>query len=197
MGQGFSIKSLDALEAYNKRISFLDEHNLSEEYIATEEKLRNMYKLYYKNVYENIDDNKEILLKLREEYKVIFQDDGILDFESNNLASDPSVDVSIFEKFFNYKWILYGAGFLGQKIYAAYKKYELETFLFCVDNYWQNYKHIDMQVKPIDRILDASYDFILVGINDSKVAMQVKNNLMSWGVTDDKIILKQIINVKY
>lgn len=93
------------------------------------------------------------------------------------------------------KVIIYGAGKFGKSLYRKIKYTTDKKIVKWVDKNYKNYKiH---RVSSINEINSIEYDNIVIAILDESIAMSIKNQLISSGVKEEKIIWINLVNIWY
>lgn len=180
MNSAFSIKRLDALEAFKSRLDFLREKQLWEAYEATLRTriylIERSYFLLKKNAEDSLDVCNKLLVEKEEMEKLL-----------NAFESDKP---QMLQKYINRKChiVLYGAGALGQTCYQQIKANQWGMVVGWVDNSWNEIKETEYPIKPVDTVLEIQFDYILIAIKNKEMREEVAANLMSWGVPEKKII---------
>lgn len=86
------------------------------------------------------------------------------------------------------KVILYGAGEVG-KAYHTHIRIEPEVELVLwVDKNYKEYRKKGMDVCAVDRIEQMEYDFIIVAVWHKELYMEIRKELLSLGVDEEKIL---------
>lgn len=187
MGKGFSLKSLDGLEALKERINYLENIHLNKEVIATKKKLAREYLSDYNQIREYFPNENLILQTLKEEYEYYFG--GNIEDE-NRLVLQDTIDISDekLSQFTEKPWILYGAGNYGKQVYKRLLNDSLEgTLDLWVDNFWYIHRKGGYPVQPLDRLIMQNNKKVLVAVKNYETFIEIKNNLLAWGFDRDNI----------
>ena len=87
------------------------------------------------------------------------------------------------------KIILYGAGAAGQYYFRENQSSEF-VIMFAVDQNYEQYQHLAMQVYPIEKIVETDYDYVVISIQNSEIQKDVKRLLLdTYGVKSSQILL--------
>lgn len=81
--------------------------------------------------------------------------------------------------------VLYGAGEVGKTFYAQIKHSKYCQIVLWAD---KDYLNKGMGIKSPNKINTINYDMVVVAINDSNIAEQIRNDLITKGVDQDKIV---------
>lgn len=215
MGKPFEKKRLERLDAYEEKIEVLKKHGMIRAY---EWLIITYYRLLwetYAQVKANIPDCEAILedISLRTaQYK-----DAISNLEDMNIIdksrifypyADEQTRRLLIGKYGS-EWLyrrreafvfpfhrmekgkkiaLYGAGEVGkafclQLITTGYGKITL-----WVDERWRTISKQLRDVRPVDAVLRSEYDVLVIAISNPEFAAEIKDNLIYWGVSEQKIV---------
>lgn len=86
------------------------------------------------------------------------------------------------------KIILYGAGELGEKYKKQLASRPDIEFLSCIDSLYQSMTREDFLVEPPQNIKNYDFDYIVITIKNKDKAMQIKKELVSQDIKEEKII---------
>lgn len=89
---------------------------------------------------------------------------------------------------------LYGAGKIGQNYYMQIKKWNVCQIAIWVDKQWEIYQEKGFDVSPVTALLEENYDFIVVAVLEEKVSKDIKVQLTTMGINEDKILWKAPIS---
>lgn len=222
MGKRYDVARLDSLEAHKLKKDFFKEQGLDDAYKSTLIIYYNDLWVHFELVKKYIDNAKNILDKISAEAESVKQEilslPGLSKLELLRIVykhltpSESEHYTSIYgdrimhgngtDYLFPYNQIpryakiaLYGAGRMGM----AYAR-QIQDTKYCeisiwVDNYLAVIPRMEYGVETIDALLRYPYDYVLVAIINPRVAQEIKNNLISWGIPEEKIILKDVYNV--
>ena len=85
--------------------------------------------------------------------------------------------------------IVYGAGKVGKDYIRQIVKENLCNSVIWVDRDYGNKENfLGMKVEPISRIKEVDSDYIIIAINNTKMLVDVKENIEKDGINSDKII---------
>lgn len=85
---------------------------------------------------------------------------------------------------------IYGAGQVGNSYYRQIREFNFAKVVAWVDNSWKNYKGREVPVRPIDWLLQCSFDYLIIAIQNEIIVNEVIDNLVSWGIDNNKIIFE-------
>ena len=105
----------------------------------------------------------------------------------------PHDDFSIFDKdYYNKDVVVYSAGTFGQQIVSRIKESRhCNVVLWIDDDYWE-YRRCVLDVDPVEKITQTSYDYVLIATVDAFVAQKAKNRLLDLGISDGKILTASV-----
>ena len=86
------------------------------------------------------------------------------------------------------KIAIYGAGIVGKEYVKQIRNSGWGEVVLWVDNAWKNYVKEGFGVEPIDALLKCEYDCVVIAVRAQKIANEIKENLLNWGVDENKII---------
>lgn len=90
--------------------------------------------------------------------------------------------------------ILYGAGKVGKSYWELFRNMqELENIIW-VDKVWEKCQLQGMPVHPVEKIMEVTYDYILLAVAKDELANEIKEELLSMGVQKEKILWKKPIS---
>ena len=85
--------------------------------------------------------------------------------------------------------IVYGAGKVGKDYIRQIVKENLCNSVIWVDRDYGNKENfLGIKVEPISRIKEVDSDYIIIAINNTKMLVDVKENIEKDGINSDKII---------
>ena len=181
MGNPFSVKRLDALNAYRERSFFLKENGLESEYQSTLNILFNRIQMDCTLLRENTKDCEDICtywMKEREKIGEILKE--LMSLENQMIKNCKYPPDS--------KIVLYGAGRWGRICYKWICRKQYGEIVGWVDNAWSSLKDMDFSIMPVDTLLRIKYDYVLIAIKEKLLQEEVIQNLMSWGIPRSKIL---------
>lgn len=182
----FNIRQLDVLEAFKGRVKFLEENKLYSDYYITLTKLINLIEKYYILVKDNISNCRNICCELLKEEEDFKKKLSMSITEEKNLQYQEMVKRHSFTK--ETRIVLYGAGKWGYRYYQLINDNQCGKIVGWVDNSWYSIEY-EIPVTPLDSLLKITYDFIIIAIESETVQEEVFNNLISWGIEQEKILL--------
>lgn len=87
------------------------------------------------------------------------------------------------------KIILYAAGSVGRAYYEQLKNHVEYEVVLWVDRNWHSLGKIDeVELKPVERILQIEYDYILISVEDYESAQEIMKLLEKIGIDRRKMI---------
>ena len=153
-------------------------------YISEDRFFHNLYK-FYNYLIEHLDDQfmPQIemyylkMLNLRKRY--------YLNIVENDMVYFP---IDIFEQ--DSKFVLYGAGNYGNRVYELYKKTGMGRLVMWVDKNYQLIQR-DVPILPPSNIDEAVYDYILIAVCSALMAEEIRIELVKMNIPKEKIIWKK------
>lgn len=103
-------------------------------------------------------------------------------FVERKIVKDPFV---VPKNLLNKQLVLYGAGNRGKQIYRKFNK---RNIVLWVDKNWKDKTSEGLNIKPIESISDAVYDFIIITVENERIVREIKNNLLKMGIAEEKIL---------
>lgn len=130
----------------------------------------------------NIFAMMEIQLNQYIKYYMILRNIQVFDIEKDKVLM-PYGSIPIGSKI-----ILYGAGGVGQQIYRYLYESNKVEIIGWLDKNFEEYQRQNYDVKSPKDIVEWNYDFVLIANINNKVADAIKNDLISLGVEQEKIL---------
>lgn len=87
--------------------------------------------------------------------------------------------------------VLYGAGRVGQSYWKCLKNGEYVTLVAWVDSDYEEKRWSQWDVESPEAIKHRAYDYIVIGVSDEKTALEIRQNLLEFGIDGQKIIWKK------
>ncbi len=185
MGRGFSIKNLDVLDALKERMVFLKDKGLLEEYESTYKQLL----AKYRQCYSLLDNISPQYIEAKKILKKEFEDISNEKITEKQERDIPVFKPEIFDEYFKEDWVLYGAGEYGRCVFSRYNYFGKKTLKLWIDNFWYVHNNLGFPVKPLDRIVGCQFEYLIIAVSNKTISHQIQNNLISWGISPEKIIL--------
>lgn len=190
MGRAYSIKRLDALDAFRDRLAFLKENGLEAEYLILMSRYIGLIERTCVFLRENVRGCEDSCTALSEEKQRL---EG--QFPPLPVMEKPEVWVweREWDRFCPYpknvKIVLYGAGERGKAYYRWNEERHRGAVVGWVDNFWSRVKGAGYPVTPLDSLLLMSYDYVLVTVRSKAVQEDIVQDLKCWGVPEGKILV--------
>lgn len=73
---------------------------------------------------------------------------------------------------------LYGAGKIGQPIYTWLKSLNRYRIVLWVDNNYEKYQRMGLDVQPTEQLEKVDYDYLIIAVKGEDFANSIKRNLM-------------------
>ena len=128
-----------------------------------EKKFQNQLELYYMK-----------LLKLRGNYLEFVENEDKSIFPFSNIQVNDKV-------------VIYGAGKVGQTYMKQNEKYHFCEVILWVDKNYQKFDK-ELNISSPKELEKADYDYVVIAVHTPGLAREIKNELVSFGVSKDAII---------
>lgn len=92
------------------------------------------------------------------------------------------------------RFVLYGAGQVGQDTYRQLRKLGYQAVLWADKNYKLHQKE-GLPVVPPDEIANCKYDVIFIAVNEQKVAEKIKKELSEKGIPYDVQVWRKPVHI--
>lgn len=92
------------------------------------------------------------------------------------------------DDFQNKNVIVYSAGTFGQQLVNRFKEHQNCNVVGWVDDDYWEYRRCCLDVDPVISITGTDYDYILVATVDCEIAKKIKERLLDYGVSEDKVL---------
>lgn len=86
------------------------------------------------------------------------------------------------------KIVLYGAGVVGKDYYLQLQAAPQVEVVLWADKNWKDYRESRYVVDSPEKVIETEFDFLLVAVNNPKVAEEIKNDWISKGIPGEKIL---------
>lgn len=84
--------------------------------------------------------------------------------------------------------VLYGAGKRGENIFAELQKNTNAKVVLWVDRNYKNCFQTGMDINDPEKILEISYDYVIIGVKDEGTIQEIRRDLVEMGVPISKIL---------
>lgn len=185
MGNPFSVKRLDVLEAYKERLAFLKDKKLEPEYWSILQILYHRIQTDCTLLREHVSDCEKIQFWMKERERIgkILKKSELLENQMiKNCNFPPKSQI-----------VLYGAGHWGRIIYNKICENQQGKIVGWVDNAWANLSEMEYPIMPVDTLLRTKFDFVLITIREKLIQEEIRENLLSWGIPKSKIISIDVV----
>lgn len=92
------------------------------------------------------------------------------------------------EAYYGKDVVLYSAGTFGQQLMNRFKESgHCNVVGWIDDDYWE-YRRCCLDVDPVERISELEFDYILIATVDCRNAERIKNRLLDYGISGEKIL---------
>lgn len=92
------------------------------------------------------------------------------------------------------KTALYGAGDVGKNYYLQMKKSKGGAPSVWVDRNYELYNN-DFPVHPVEELKIADFDYIIIAVENEKIAESIRQNLIGMGFDENKILWEEPIKI--
>lgn len=90
---------------------------------------------------------------------------------------------------------LYGAGMLGQNYWRQICRHNMCKVDMWVDKKWEYRRREGWDVSPVEALLTATYEYVVIAVESQDTADAIHKNLISIGVAEDKILWKAPVEI--
>ena len=100
------------------------------------------------------------------------------------------------EEYIDKKIAIYGAGQMGQDLVWLYGKLGQKVYAW-IDRNYAHFQHEGMDVQSVEmlEVVQDNLDVILIAVNNSIVVETIKKDLISRGISQEKIVWKEPISI--
>jgi hypothetical protein len=105
-----------------------------------------------------------------------------------NIANDMVLNSIYNRNIEGKKVVIGGAGTFGQQMYRRLEATGKVEITGWIDPYYWEYRRVGMNVDPVESIVDADYDYILMAGLDSSFKALVTRTLADFGVDPEKVL---------
>lgn len=215
VSEKYNIKRLDRLEAYQIRLDYLLERDMTD---AIEVFLPSYYHTLwssYEQVKKCIDNCEPILNDLKQ--KADRLEVCIFENSKSSLLSKIRMfypyksdsEKQIIQKIYGTNFMstksenflfpfsripvksriaIYGAGNVGKAYYQQVISSQYAVVTLWVDWMWRSMAMKGLDVRPIDALFQNKYDYVIIANKNRAAAMEIRDNLIGWGISEDKIV---------
>lgn len=89
----------------------------------------------------------------------------------------------------NSKIVLFGAGDVGRDLYIQLRQTKWCKLVAWIDSASEKYRHKGFPVDDKTILSNVEYDYVLICVRNEKISQEIKTELVSLGVTSEKIII--------
>lgn len=183
----YSVKRLDALDAFKERMDFLKKNKLETEFLVTMQKYIGLIEKNCKALKENVEGYEDTYdTLLREKYRLEEQFPQLLISKEQLFQVKWTTDTCPYPK--DSKLVLYGAGRWGCVYYQWIQENQWGVVVGWIDNSWSGIKDTGYPVTPLDSLLSMTYDYILLTIQSKAIQEKIVHNLRCWGISEENIL---------
>ena len=93
------------------------------------------------------------------------------------------------------KIALYGAALLGSGYRRQILEWNICEIVLWVDESWAEYVRVGLKVDPVEDLLDAEYDCVILAVSDQASADSVRRKLTAMGVEDKRILWRAPLEI--
>lgn len=86
------------------------------------------------------------------------------------------------------KIIIYGAGSVGRDYYIQFSRYQDCKIVAWVDINWEQIKNPYAKIISIEEAIKSDFDYVVIAVNNEKIAFEIKEKLNKVGVDKGKIL---------
>lgn len=92
------------------------------------------------------------------------------------------------EVYYGKNVVLYSAGTFGQQLMNRFKENRHCNVVGWIDDDYWEYRRCCLDVDPVDNIAKLEFDYILIATVDCRNAGKIKNRLLDYGISEEKIL---------
>ncbi len=93
------------------------------------------------------------------------------------------------------KIALYGADLLGSGYRRQILKWNICRLALWVDEDWAEYARAGLEVSPVEGLLDAEYDCVVLAVSDQASADGIRRKLIGMGIEDERILWRAPLEI--
>jgi|BioPla2DNA2_1021312.scaffolds.fasta_scaffold16616_1 glycosyltransferase involved in cell wall biosynthesis len=188
---------IDLMKGLLYNIRFAKKHQLQ---ILFDNTLKRINRQYFSVLYRGIESNNKDLLRLLLQADKIAESENetilVLDYliSGKKQYSQSILDDFVFQKKLedvlqkDRRIVLYGAGAIGMKCYEILKDNEYVEIVLWVDHYKYGQVCYGQMLSDIYDINGVNFDELLIAIGNSELSSQIKDQLLSIGISESKLI---------
>ena len=84
--------------------------------------------------------------------------------------------------------VLYGASFVGRGYRRQIEKWNVGQIVLWVDKNWEEYARAGLEVEPVENLLGADFDCVVIAVADQTSADSIRQELISQGIKDEYVL---------
>jgi glycosyltransferase involved in cell wall biosynthesis len=92
------------------------------------------------------------------------------------------------ESYYGKDVVIYSAGTFGQQLMNRFKESGHCNVVAWIDDDCWEYRRCCLDVDPVERIVRTKFDYVLIAAIDGQVVDEVKNRLLDYGISEQKIL---------
>lgn len=90
---------------------------------------------------------------------------------------------------------LYGSGHVGKEYYSEIEKLGICESVIWISKKWEEDRKNGLEVSPVDSLLTAEYDYVVIAVDREEMADEIKTELIRLGIDEAKLLWKKPIYV--
>ena len=90
---------------------------------------------------------------------------------------------------------LYGADLLGSSYQRQILKWNVCQLVAWVDENWEEYARTGLEVAPVEDLLEAEYDYVVLAVFDRASAESIRRKLIGNGIEDERILWRAPLEI--
>lgn len=90
---------------------------------------------------------------------------------------------------------LYGADEIGQAYWRQIRRHNMCEVDMWVDEKWEYHRREGWDVSPVERLLNGTYEYVVIATEQQDKADTIRESLISMGVTKDKLLWKAPVEI--
>ena len=139
-----------------------------------------------KDIYISDQYNHYLNIKEMNAFDYLFYKQSINNKRNSN--SSEEIIIYIPEKNHNVDIVIYGAGYLGKKIYQQIKQIDHTKLVLWVDSNYEQYRREGLNVSNPKVVMEVEFDYIIVAVKNPNIVEEITLSLIQKGVEDRKIL---------
>lgn len=90
---------------------------------------------------------------------------------------------------------LYGSGHVGKEYHSEIKKLGICEIAVWASKNWEKERENGLDVSPVDSLLTAEYDYVVIAVEREEMAREIKTELIQLGLDKERLLWKKPIYI--